>query len=166
MMKPLFPLLIGALLAGCATMTPEERAQACQATDWQRFGENDGRLGVPTSERADDFQDCADAGAPADLVAYQAGRRAGLVEYCTAENGYRVGYEGRRYRKVCPTDSEQDFLQGLAQGRKERPVTVRPSFGIGIGSGGGVGVGIGIGLFNGFGHDRNCRWRPYGRGCW
>ena len=149
------------VLAGCATMSPEERASTCQNTDWHRYGVNDGALGVKTSDRAGDFEDCAEVGQPVDLAAYQAGRSEGLQSYCTAEKGYEVGYEGRRYGKVCPPETEPDFLQGYERGRKERPsYALYPSIGIGIGSGGvrtGIGIGIGIGGF----HRHNChrnRW--------
>ena len=159
--------LLACLAAGCSTLSVEERTAACASTDWQRYGMNDGRLGVPTSERADQFEDCAGLGHAANLAAYQAGRAEGLLDYCTAENGYQVGYEGRRYRKVCPADLEPDFLQGYERGRKERPAyAISPGIGIGIGSGGvrtRVGIGIGIGLFG-----SNSRYAHCGLGhiCW
>lgn len=140
-------------LTGCATLSVEERAAACAQTDWAKYGTNDGTLGVPTSDRADKFSDCAEIGQPADLVAYQAGRTKGLETYCTLENGYKVGLEGRRYDSVCPPALASDFLQGYERGKKERPsYALSPSIGIGIGSGGHtrVGVGVGIGLFNGY----------------
>ncbi len=138
-------------LAGCTTVPVEERAAQCAQTDWTKFGVNDGTLGVPTSDRADKFEDCAEVGQPADLVAYQAGRTQGLETYCTLENGYKVGLEGRRYDNVCPPALAADFLQGYERGKKERPsYALSPSIGIGIGGGTRVGVGIGIGLFNGF----------------
>ncbi|MEM0989800.1 MAG: DUF2799 domain-containing protein [Pseudomonadota bacterium] len=138
---------LAVILAACQSVPPEERARACAQADWQRFGENDGRLGVATDDRAGEFADCADLGHPVNMTAYQTGRLAGLATFCTAENGYQVGFEGRRYSGVCPAESEADFLQGYAQGRKERPVTISPSFGIGVGSGGGARVGVGVGLF-------------------
>lgn len=158
-------LVLVTVLTGCATQTPEERASACESTNWDRFGENDGRLGVPVTERAEQFEDCQTLGRPADTVAYRTGRDRGLLAYCTVENGYQIGYAGRRYKSVCPPAIEPDFLQGYNRGRKERPATtISPSIGIGLGSGGGIGVGVGIGLFNGYGaRGLNCRW-PYRRG--
>jgi hypothetical protein len=136
-------------LAGCSTLSVEERTAACANTDWYRFGVNDGTLGVPVSERTERFTDCAELGRPADVASYQAGRAEGLKEYCTAENGYDVGYRGRRYERVCPPELEPDFLQGYAEGRDDRPAyALYPGLGIGIGSGGvhtGVGIGIGVG---------------------
>jgi hypothetical protein len=141
-----------AALSACTMVPAEERAAQCAQTDWTKFGVNDGTLGVPTSDRSDKFADCAEVGQPADLVAYQAGRTQGLQTYCTLENGYKVGLEGRRYDNVCPPSLAADFLQGYERGKKERPsYALSPSIGIGVGTGGTrVGVGIGIGLFNGF----------------
>lgn len=142
--------LLACHAAGCVSLTVTERTAACASTDWQRYGVNDGRLGVPTSDRADQFEDCAALGRPVDLAAYQRGRGDGLTEYCTAENGYEAGYEGRSYENVCPPASEQDFLQGFERGRKDRPAyVVSPRIGIGIGSGvrTRIGIGVGIGLF-------------------
>ena len=142
--------LLACLAGACSTVTPEERASACAATDWSRYGQNDGRLGVPTSDRADEFLACQELGHAVDFPAYQAGRTEGLKTYCTLENGYRVGYDRRDYDDVCPPELERDFLQGYNRGRKDSPHTgVSPGIGIGIGTGGvrtRVDVGIGIGL--------------------
>lgn len=152
MIRTIAICLLTAALSACASLSPEQRLAECQATNWQQYGVNDGRLGVPTSDRSDTFADCAELGQPVDVVAYQAGRMEGLIAYCTLENGYTVGYEGRRYHRVCPPTTEPDFLQGFERGRKERPaVAVSPSIGIGVGSGGGVRIGVGVGLFNYYG---------------
>lgn len=154
--RALMSMGLVAVLSACATLSVEERTAACAGTDWQKFGVNDGTLGVPSTDRNDKFADCAELGHPADLVAYQTGRSEGLLNYCTVENGYKVGYEGRSYEHVCPGGLEQDFLQGYERGKADRPAyALSPRIGIGIGSGGRtrVGVGIGIGLFSGhFGH--------------
>ncbi len=134
------PALVAVLAAaaGCSTVPGPERRAACQATDWTGFGLNDGRLGVPETERTERFADCAGLGHPADLDAYRLGRAEGLREYCTVESGYAVGSSGRRYRKVCPPEQEQAFLQGYEEGRKDyrgRYPYFYPQFGFGIGIG-------------------------------
>jgi hypothetical protein len=116
-------------LAACTTLTAAERTAACRATDWASYGLNDGILGVSAVQRDRKFADCADLGVPADLDAYRAGREEGLAIYCTLENGYDVGYAGRRYSNVCPPELEAAFLQGYEQGRKERPVSYYPYYG-------------------------------------
>jgi hypothetical protein len=160
------------LVAGCSTLSVEERTALCANSDWYRFGANDGRLGVPGPDRADTIADCAELGHPVDVAAYQRGRAEGLKEYCTVERGYAVGLSGRRYEHVCPPELEPDFLQGYAKGRDDRPgYAVYPSIGIGVGSGGwdggGVGIGVGIGGYHGFYDDcyyRDpfpCSWRRH-----
>ena len=165
-------------LAGCATMSVEERTAFCANTDWYRYGVNDGTLGIPSNDRGRTIGECAELGQPIDVAAYQAGRAEGLRTYCTVENGYDVGYSGRRYQRVCPPELEPDFLQGYALGRDERPsYAIYPGIGIGIGSGGvstGVGIGIGVGGFYNDCYYRSpypCSWRrrgpfgyPYGYG--
>lgn len=130
--------LLGLLgLAGCATVSPAERAAFCQAVDWREYGRNDGLLGVPAAERAELFADCSELGHAPDTQGYAAGRAEGLAEYCTLETGYEVGREGRRYRDVCPPELEIAFLQGYEEGRHERRRDYRhyPRFGFGFGFG-------------------------------
>ena len=129
-----FAALLFAVLgaAACSMVTPEQRSAACRATDWHSYGLNDGTLGVPMAQRDKKFADCAALGYPADIATYRAARAEGLKLYCTVENGYQVGYAGRRYRNVCPPELEQSFLQGYEQGRKERPMRdYYPYFGFG-----------------------------------
>ena len=121
------------LLGACATASVEERTATCQATDWTSYGENDGLLGVAPDARNKKFADCAELGYPADIAAYQAGRASGLLQYCTVQNGYQVGFDGRPYRDACPPELEVAFLQGYEQGQRDRPVTIYPSFGFGLG---------------------------------
>jgi hypothetical protein len=128
-------VLFLATLAACTTLTNEERAAACLATDWGKYGLNDGILGVAAGERTKKFADCNELGYSVDVAAYQAGRAEGLLEYCTVENGYDVGYAGRGYPKVCPPELEISFWQGYERGLKERPPRFYPYFGLGIGYG-------------------------------
>ncbi len=153
-----------AVLSACATVPPEQRAATCAATDWRAYGSTDGELGVPTSERADYFQDCADLGSPVDLVAYQEGRAVGLEKFCTAEEGYDQGRSGKRNENVCPPALAAAFQQGYDRGREDRPnYVVYPSFGFGFGFGH-YGFRPRFGLGVGIGHYGGCRYGP-GR-CW
>ncbi len=158
-----FLLLATLGAAACTTLTAEQRIAACQATDWVSYGENDGILGVATAARAEKFADCAALGYPADIAAYQAGRAEGLGSYCTVENGYEVGYAGRRYRKVCPPELEPGFLQGYEQGGKERPADYYPYYGFGFGYGYSHYPYIGY-RFGHRGHRRHHRHRRHRRG--
>ncbi len=164
-MKPTPLSLLATLAIAACVAAPEERAAACRATDWHRYGVNDGRLGVAAAARDAKFADCRSLGTAADTTAYAAGRTEGLASFCTAESGYRQGHAGRRYRKVCPPALEPDFLHGYELGRRERPsFFLVPGFSIGVG-GGGVrsGVGIGVGTYPYY-HGRPC-WSGWYRHC-
>lgn len=154
--------LLACLAAGCSTVPTEERSAACATRDWQRFGENDGRLGVPVSDRRDDFQECERLGYPPDRDAYGAGWVTGLSHYCTAENGFRVGIDGRKYENVCPPEWEFEFLQGLRRGRAERPkIAGSPNVGVGLALGTNwlnAGLSLGIGIFQIFLGQRHYRY--------
>ncbi len=130
------------LLGACATYSDEELAAQCPRTDWYAYGLNDGKLGQPVKRATEFFDGCRGLGIQPDVTAYEMGRATGLREFCTAENGYRVGVEGRKYYGVCPADLEPGFKQGLSRGRKDNPdhyYSGRPHYWpyIGIGVGGG-----------------------------
>lgn len=124
---------LGLGLSACVTVPDDQRAAACAATDWAEYGLNDGKLGVPEADRADKFADCAALGQAANIAAYRAGRAQGLAQYCTAEQGYKVGYEGRRDPKVCEGELKLAFDQGFERGRQDQPVQVGVGFGLGFG---------------------------------
>lgn len=46
-----------------------------------------------------------------------------LARYCSPDNAYLLGSQGRAYYGVCPKESEAQFRQGLARGRALRPAT-------------------------------------------
>jgi hypothetical protein len=46
-----------------------------------------------------------------------------LAAYCTADNAFRLGAQGRAYFGVCPKESESAFLSGLERGRRYLPPT-------------------------------------------
>ena len=88
-------------LMSCASLSEEE----CLAGDWRQIGIADGQAG-----RAADFIDrhreaCAPVGVTPDIAAWAAGRKIGLQAYCTPDNAYRIGRNGRVIRPVCPAES-------------------------------------------------------------
>ena len=156
-------LLPTLLVAGCVLMTPEQQASLCRKTDWRGLGLGDGSLGRPAAHRSRLLGNCREVGAPADMTAYRAGRAEGLRSYCSAESGYRAGYAGQRYARVCPEPLEARFLEGYRLGWDQRPgLVIVPSFSIGIGARVHPGVRLGIGFG---GHPPGCWPGAYPR-CW
>lgn len=105
----------GAVLAlgSCATMSEEE----CLAGDWTGRGYADGAEGLAMSRLGEHAEACAKHGVVPDDASYRAGWSQGVETYCTWQNGFRVGREGRGYAGVCPARLEGDFRLAYEDGR-------------------------------------------------
>jgi hypothetical protein len=101
------------VLQGCASMDREQ----CQLADWRLVGYQDGVLGKTAATIGDYSRDCAGHAVVPDLDAWRAGRDEGLLEYCTNDNGFRLGQAGRGYNGVCPDTSETAFRNAYEAGR-------------------------------------------------
>lgn len=105
---------VGAVMAlgSCATMSAEQ----CMAGDWSGQGYADGQSGLTMSRLDEHAEACAKHGVAPDAAAYAAGRRQGLLQYCTPRRGFEVGRTGSGYAGVCPSDLEADFMYGYRDG--------------------------------------------------
>lgn len=114
-----FPLRAAAmalllLTQGCASLNKEE----CMVADWRLIGYQDGVAGKSSSAVGSYREDCAEYAVVPDLDAYQAGRGEGLLEYCRADNSYRLGKSGRGFPVVCPSHLEAELRAAYNQGRE------------------------------------------------
>jgi hypothetical protein len=99
----------------------------CRTVDWQTVGFEDGVAGYSGDRIAQHRKACAKHGVSPDLAGYQAGRETGLREYCTPENGFRIGSGGNSYGGVCPADLSPGFSDGYETGRRLHSLSVRVS---------------------------------------
>lgn len=84
-------LMLAALaLAGCESMSVSE----CKVADWHRVGWTDGSHGESERRIADYTEDCGKAGIVPNAQAYRQGWDTGIVQFCTAANGWREGLQG------------------------------------------------------------------------
>lgn len=102
------------LMQGCATMSGQE----CMVSDWRAVGYEDGVRGQTADRVGQHRKACAKHGITPDLDAYQAGREAGLREFCNPDNGFDLGSRGGSYRGVCPPDLADDFLAAYRSGKQ------------------------------------------------
>ena len=100
-------------LGSCATMSAEQ----CMAGDWSGQGYVDGQSGLTMSRLDEHAEACAKHGVSPDATAYAAGRRQGLVQYCTPHKGFEVGRTGSGYAGVCPSELEGDFMYAYRDGQ-------------------------------------------------
>ena len=107
-------LVVLVLLQGCATLDKDE----CMLADWRLIGYQDGVAGKSATVVGEYREDCAKHAVVPDLDAYRAGREEGLQQYCKADNGYRLGNNGRGLPAICPTALADDFRDAYHAGRE------------------------------------------------
>ncbi len=113
-MRVLALLALGALLAGCASVSREE----CLAGNWDVIGQRDGARGlVAETVFARHQTACARVDVAPDRALWEQGYAQGLRQYCTPRSGLDEGRAGRAYRGVCPAAQEAGFLRGHDLGR-------------------------------------------------
>lgn len=105
-------------LAACATLDESE----CRTADWFQLGARDGVDGAARTRIEDHRKACGEFGLPTDDAAWFQGYEAGLQDYCTVDNGYRVGRSGGYYGRVCPASEERAFLDAYDLGRETHDV--------------------------------------------
>lgn len=108
-------VLAGTLaVSSCATLNESE----CRSVNWQELGHRDGAGGYPRSRLEEHRKACSEFGLAADDAAWRQGYDDGLGDYCTTENGYRVGLRGGYYAQVCPVADEAEFVAAYELGRE------------------------------------------------
>ncbi|MCB0367237.1 MAG: DUF2799 domain-containing protein [Bdellovibrionaceae bacterium] len=110
-------LTAGMVLSSCVTNPPLDR-QGCENADWYELGRRDGAQGLPVNVYESRRQDCGLKSEIARENLYLNGRNAGLVDFCTSDNGFEMGRTGQIYYYVCPVDEEVEFLSRYRVGRK------------------------------------------------
>lgn len=111
-----FQLLLPVMLiAGCATLSPEQ----CRHADWRQIGFADGTGGASAARINDHAKACAEIGVKPDLDSYLRGREQGLVNYCRAENGFAIGRGGGIANAAdCPESTKFAFMDQYRRGQQ------------------------------------------------
>jgi len=111
-----FILLVAtmALLATAPGCSVSEKT--CLQNDWQSLGYQHGKGGKSSDALNRYVKDCAEHGVTPDSSAYSAGFDVGIAEYCTAENGSKVGNNVKEYSGACPANLEKTFLKSYISG--------------------------------------------------
>lgn len=101
------------LLSGCANMNESD----CLTADWRLIGFEDGSFGQNESHISQHRKECAEHGVTPDLAAYRKGHLEGSKRFCTTNNGFSQGRQGKDYSRNCPAQFETAFLNGFSDGQ-------------------------------------------------
>lgn len=99
-------------LSGCAGMNADE----CVTGDWHTIGFEDGSRGYAADRLGDHRRACAKHGVSPDFVAYRAGHKEGLRDFCQPSRAFRLGSSGGAYNGVCHAQQENVFLDAYRSG--------------------------------------------------
>jgi uncharacterized protein DUF2799 len=105
-------LLILINIVSCASLNESE----CQTANWEVIGLEDGSQGRPTSYIGEHRRACAEYKIAPDLTAYLKGHAQGLRQFCTEQNGFQQGFQGRANSQQCPADLASGFQRGYQKG--------------------------------------------------
>lgn len=100
------------LAGGCAVISEDE----CQAGLWYERGIEDGSRGHSQATVYKIAQKCHEYGVRVDTSAWMRGHEEGVEQYCTPENGFIQGRNGRDYAGVCTGPTADLFMANYQQG--------------------------------------------------
>jgi hypothetical protein len=111
-------------LSACASIRPPELV-ACNQLDWYELGRQDGAQGAAVERLEQHRRTCKQETFETEWeTVYTNGRNAGLLEYCSSENGYELGRQGNAYFYVCPSTMEPQFLSGYRKGQQAHTLEI------------------------------------------
>ncbi len=99
-------------ITSCATLNESE----CKTANWEIIGLEDGSRGNHSSYIGEHRKACAEHNIAPDLTVYLKGHAAGLRQFCTEQNGYQQGLQGRVNNNLCPADLTGGFQRGYQKG--------------------------------------------------
>ncbi|MFD1218270.1 DUF2799 domain-containing protein [Microbulbifer celer] len=97
---------------GCAVISEDE----CQAGLWYERGIEDGARGRSQATVYEIAQKCHEYGVRVDTSDWMRGHEEGVEQYCTPENGFIQGRNGRDYEGVCTGPTADLFMSHYQQG--------------------------------------------------
>ncbi len=101
------------ILNACATLDEGE----CLSANWHEIGYQDGSKGFKPERYQKHNEACQEHNVRVNTADYHDGWGEGITQYCTEDNGWRVGLEGKTYHKSCPIHLERIFFNAYQLGR-------------------------------------------------
>lgn len=104
------------LAVGCAGNVKEV---SCADKDWRNSGYETALAGKPVRTYDSLQSACEPAPGETEKRQFIDGFTHGIIEYCTYENGYKVGSANEPIRDVCPAEVRENYVRGYRNGQLE-----------------------------------------------
>ena len=112
-MKRLFLGVCLLSIAACSSTLP---TKDCASLNWRERGGADVAQGAPVTQFYKYQEICSKVGVVPNEAEYVEGYVKGQKEFCSFDNGFKEGKQGKALGDVCPNDS--DFVKGFVEGRQ------------------------------------------------
>ncbi len=114
-----FAIVLSLFTFGCSQAPLISQDPVCLNNDWYERGRQDGATGV--KPRKEQFQSLCQRNFTLEAAElYMNGFHAGLTDYCSPENAFKVGQMGGSPENQCPALMKESFKEGYTQGVKAR----------------------------------------------
>ena len=91
----------------------------CTNNNWSAIGYETAQKGK-SIRTFDEYQKtCGDTLTPSAKDTYIDGYTKGIIEFCTFENGHKIGSSNREMPDICPYEIRAEFIRGYKQGLLE-----------------------------------------------
>lgn len=108
-------VFIGIFLISCQTIDITEVSYECDEMDWFEIGRADAAQGQKSDQYQAKSEQCSGFES-AHRAQYLNGWNTGLDSFCTSQQGFVFGRQGRDYNEICPSNSQRAFLKGYDKG--------------------------------------------------
>lgn len=92
---------------------------SCVSRDWNQVGYDTAMSGRTVRTFDNLSSGCEAAPDEAAKSAYLDGYTRGVLEYCTADNGYKMGAANHKPTEICPLEIRAAYAKGYQQGQLE-----------------------------------------------
>lgn len=114
LIPPLALAVIG--LVGCQSTSEKDWVAFCKNSEWSNHGYYDATNGFSIQMLRVYKERCGDELSEKEAKLYQRGFLKGIKEFCTIENGYKMGRENKSNPRSCPPELARQFNAGFQNG--------------------------------------------------
>ena len=117
-------LVLSVSLIACSQAPLSQEQATCRSSDWFEKGRQDGATGAtPQWESHKSY--CGPIFNEESKSLYMNGYHAGLTDYCTPENAFKIGQMGGPATNQCPEVMKETFQQGHSKGLQSRDLKTK-----------------------------------------
>lgn len=108
--------MLGFILTGCGGNT---KTLSCADSDWDQVGYDTAMAGKSVRTFEEYKKQCGESLETVAKQQYLDGYTRGVIEYCTFDNGFKLGSNNIQMPEVCPYEHRKNFVEGYNAGQFE-----------------------------------------------